>query len=208
MADFKKHFDNDELMKIDFGEAINKNYLKIISNIYYLNLRKTQKKFKDEFVDKGYDFKDANETANAFNDIYKTFLKDTRSEVLTFFNVAASDIISPKVMLRVFPFYFSPFHPLRIKYEKVNQEVNMLIKKIQMTGCIDELYYDNNPEAITKPTDKILDFAHLLSQKVAPINKPSQFVDNDEDRDRSKRILNKYGEVYQGKNEDQDEDLD
>ena len=49
LADFKKYFDRDQLMKINFGEAITKNYLNIISNIYYLNMRKTQKKFKDDF---------------------------------------------------------------------------------------------------------------------------------------------------------------
>jgi hypothetical protein len=189
-------------MKIDFGEAMSKNYLKIISNIYYLNLRKTLKKFKDEFLDKGYDFKDASETANAFNDIYKSFLQATRKEVLSFFNVVESDVLSPKVMLRIYPFYFSPYHQLRIKYEKINQEVNSLIKKIQMTGSIDELYNDAHPDAITKPVDKLIDFSHLLVVNVAPVIKPTV-----EEENRSKRVMNKFEEVYgEGDKEDKEED--
>lgn len=207
ISNFKKHFDRDELMKIDFGESMNKNYLKIITNIYYLNLRKTQKKFKDDFVDKGYDFKDANETANAFNDIYKSFLKETRREVLDFFKVGESDVLSPKVMLRIFPFYYSPYHPLRIQYEKINKEVNMTIKKIQLVGSIEELYNDNLPEAITKPTDVLIDFAHLLAEKVNPLINNQTKSNESEEKKRSNRILNKFDQVYQGKTED-DEDLD
>jgi len=189
-------------MKIDFGEALTHNYLKIITNIYYLNLRKTQKKFKEEFVDKGHDFRDASETANTFNDIYKSFLKETRSEVLGFFKVTTSDVLSPKVMLRIYPFYFSPYHPMRIQYEKINQEVNLLIKKIQTLGCIEELYNDSHPEAIIKPTDKIIEFSHLLNQKVESLEIPPQ----EEDKTRKERILNKYDEVYKGKKSDEDLD--
>jgi hypothetical protein len=192
-------------MKIDFGEALSKNYLKIITNIYYLNLRKTQKKFKEEFVDKGHDFRDANETANAFNDIYKSFLKETRSEVLSFFKVTTSDVLSPKVMLRIYPFYFSPYHPMRIKYEKINQEVNMLIKKIQIMGSIEELYNDSHSEAITKPVDKVIDFTHLLNQKVESAA-PSDEKNDEEDKTRKERILNKFDEVYKGKKSDEDLD--
>jgi hypothetical protein len=189
-------------MKIDFGDALSKNYLKIITNIYYLNLRKTQKKFKDEFVSKGLEFQDTNEAANAFNNIYKSFLKHTRNEVLTFYKVTPSEVLSPKVMLRIFPFYFSPFHPLRIKYEKINQEVNSLIKKIQIVGSIEELYDDAHPEAITKPIDQIIDFAHLLAQKVEiPVA-----VTNEENKTRKERILNKFDEVYQGKKSDEELD--
>lgn len=210
IADFKRHFDRDELLKIDFGEVITKNYLKIICNIYYLNLRKTQKKFKDEFVNKGYDFRDSNETASAFNDIYKTFLKETRKEVLNFFKVPDSEILSPKVMLRIFPFYYSPYHPLRIKYEKINQDVNMLIKRIQYLGSVDELYNDSHPDAILKPVDKEIDFEHLLSKKssTSTNNGESDKVTSDE-KNRNKRVLNKFDEVYQGKKADySDEDLD
>jgi hypothetical protein len=207
IAEFKQHFNRDELMKIDFGEALTKNYLKIITNIYYLNLRKTQKKFKEEYVDKGHDFRDASETANTFNDIYKSFLKETRSEVLGFFKVASSDVLSPKVMLRIYPFYFSPYHPMRIQYEKINQEVNMLIKKIQILGSIDELHNDSNTEAILKPTDKIIDFSHLLNQKVESSQiTPSIEKNKEEDKSRKERILQKYDEVYKGKKSDEDLD--
>jgi hypothetical protein len=161
LAKFKKSFDNGQLMNIDFGESINRNYLKIISNIYYLNLRKVQKKFKNEYGDKNYKFQDASEPGKVFNDIYKSFLKETRAEVLNFFKVTHSDLLPSKIVLRIFPYYFSPYHPLRIKYEQMNLEVNNVIKKIQLTGVIYELYDDNHPNAILKPVDVIKFFKYL-----------------------------------------------
>jgi len=38
-------------MPIEFGDVIEKNYLKIVTNIYFLNLRKVAKQIKSEFFD-------------------------------------------------------------------------------------------------------------------------------------------------------------
>lgn len=161
---FKKKFDRNELLKVNFGGSINKNYLKIISHIYYFNLRKVQKKFKDDYVDKGYDFQDPREINKIFNEIYKFFLKDTRKEILNFFNVSASDMLSQKILLRIYPYYFSPYHPLRKSYEEMNKEINTLIRKIQSEKCIDELYDDQHPKTILKPSDRIIDFSHMIKE--------------------------------------------
>lgn len=157
LSKFKKCFDGGELMRVDFGEAVSDKYLKIISNIYYLNMRKVQKKIKNEYTNKGYNFKDG-EAGKVFNDIYKTFLKETRAEVLKFFNVTHTEMLSSKIILRIYPYYFSPYHPLRIKYEQMNIEVNNVIKKIQLDKIVEELYDDNHPEAKTKPVDVLFLF--------------------------------------------------
>jgi hypothetical protein len=215
IAEFKRHLDKDELMKIDFPESLTKNYIKIITNIYYHNLRKTQKKFKDEFLNKGYDFRDASETANAFNDIYKSFLKVTRREVLEFFEVKEQELLSSKVMLRIYPLYFSPYHPLRKEYEKINQNVNALIKKIQQVGAVDELYNDSHPDAHLRPVDKVIDFEHMLKDQTASIISTNSIIINEqqqekieekaEDLSRKERILNKFEEVYGDKRKESEE---
>jgi hypothetical protein len=205
LGDFKKYFDRDQLMKINFGEAITKNYLKIISNIYYLNMRKTQKKFKNEFLDQGYDFKDAKESLTAFNGIYKSFLKETRQQVVDFFKISTMDTLPPKVLLRIYPIYFPAYSELRKNYEKIVQQVTFLTKKIQSGSVIDELYDDKHPKAITAPVNRIIDFSHLIEVQSIPKN----VVDSTRgETKRSNRVLNIFGEVYEGKGKDEKEDLD
>lgn len=148
--DFKTSLQNRTVPHVDFGESISKNYLKIISNIFYLNLRKVQKQLKDNIIDKEISVGDSQET---FNKLYKKYLKETRFEVLKFFQVTHPDVLSSKVLLRIYVFFYEKENELRKNYEKMNEEVNQLIKKIVNTGCVDELYDDNHPEAITGPVD-------------------------------------------------------
>ena len=208
LADFKKYFDRDQLMKINFGEAITKNYLNIISNIYYLNMRKTQKKFKDDFLDQGYDFKDAKESLTSFNGIYKSFLKETRQQVVDFFKISSMDTLPPKVLLRIYPIYFPAYNELRKNYEKIVQQVTFLTKKIQSGSVIDELYDDKHPQAIISPVNRIIDFSHLIEVQSVPKNVASDSSSKGESK-RSQRVLNKYEEVYEGKGGEQDnQDID
>jgi hypothetical protein len=208
LADFKKYFDRDQLMKINFGEAITKNYLNIISNIYYLNMRKTQKKFKDDFLDQGYDFKDAKESLTAFNGIYKSFLKETRQQVVDFFKISSMDTLPPKVLLRIYPIYFPAYSELRKNYEKIVQQVTFLTKKIQSGSVIDELYDDKHPKAIISPVNRIIDFSHLIEVQSVSKNVASDSSSKGESK-RSQRVLNKYEEVYEGKGGEQDnQDID
>jgi hypothetical protein len=203
LADFKKYFDRDQLLKINFGEAITKNYLKIISNIYYINLRKTQKKFKDEFSDQGYEFKDSKESLAAFNGIYKSFLKETRLQVVDFFKVTPMDTLPPKVLLRIYPIYFPAYSELRRNYERIVQQVTFLTKQIQSGFVIDELYDDKHPRAITEPVNRIIDFTPLIE-----VQSPTKNVIDAKkgDTKRSDRVLNKFGQVYKGTGGDNDDE--
>lgn len=203
LADFKKCFDRDQLLKINFGEAITKNYLKIISNIYYLNLRKTQKKFKDEFLDLGYEFKDSKESLAAFNGIYKSFLKETRQQVVDFFKVTPMDTLPPKVLLRIYPIYFPAYSELRKNYERIVQQVTFLTKQIQSGFIIEELYDDKHPRAITEPVSRIIDFSSLIE-----VQSPTRTIIDAkrDDSARSVRILNKFEKVYKGTGADNDDE--
>jgi hypothetical protein len=141
--------------KFDFKlpENIEKGYLKIISNIFYLNIRKAQKKFKDE-IDQGiHSTTNPQEVSRRFNDLYRHNLKETRKEVANFFKVDEFESISPKILLRIYPYFFRKFEPLRKEYDQMNELVNQLISKIQRDYIIEELYYDNHPKAIISPVD-------------------------------------------------------
>lgn len=151
---FMKSFQDDSF-DFKFSEKIEKNYLKIISNIFYLNIRKAQKKFKDE-IDQGiHSNTNPVELARRFNDFYRQSLKDTRKEVVEFFKIEEIETLSPKILLRIYPNFFRRYEPLRKEYDEMNELVNKLIAKIQSDHMIEELYYDNHPLAITLPVDVI-----------------------------------------------------
>lgn len=171
-------------------------------------MRKTQKKFKDDFLDQGYDFKDAKESLTAFNGIYKSFLKETRQQVVDFFKISSMDTLPPKVLLRIYPIYFPAYSELRKNYEKIVQQVTFLTKKIQSGSVIDELYDDKHAKAITGPVNRLIDFSHLIEDQSVPKNAASDSSSKGESK-RSQRVLNKYEEVYEGKGGDQNnEDID
>jgi hypothetical protein len=150
------NFYQQDKFDFKFPDNIQKNYLKIISNIFYLNIRKAQKKFKDE-IDQGvHSFTNPHELSRRFNDLYRHSLKETRREVVEFFNVDDYLTISPKILLRIYPYFFRKYEPLRKEYDEMNDLVNQLIAKIQKDHMIEELYYDNHPCAITSPADVLI----------------------------------------------------
>jgi transcriptional regulator of heat shock response len=156
---FRDMFDKDDISVFEFDNTIKENYLKIISNIFYFNIRKAQKKFKNDYVSKSNEFRlmPVNELNKKFNDLYKHFLKQTRNEIIQFFNLPQNENLSFKILLRIYPFFFSPYSPFRMEYDKINRLVNQLIAKIaeDEKHCIDELYYDNHVDAITSPKNVI-----------------------------------------------------
>lgn len=89
------------------------------------------------------------------NDIYKMFLKETRTQVLNFFKFESPIPVSNKVAIRLYINYFSPYHPLRKRYQEISNEVNDIMKIVQSEGLIEELYDDNHQNAITTVVDVI-----------------------------------------------------
>ena len=65
-------------MYIDFGDNFTLNYLKIISNIYFINLKKVQEHFKTNYVYQTFFFKNYNQLNNVLTSLYSNYLKETR----------------------------------------------------------------------------------------------------------------------------------
>lgn len=78
LAKYKIEFENDRLMPINFGKVIKTNFLKIVSNIYYLNLREVSRTIKFNYFDKGVIFNDTNECNKIIYKLYETNLKRIR----------------------------------------------------------------------------------------------------------------------------------
>jgi hypothetical protein len=183
IQEFKTNLNENKAININFGSVITDNYFKIISNIYYLNLRKAQKKFKSYYVDEGHNVRN---NSTIFNNFYKEFLKETRNEVLEFFKYKETHpVLGAKELLRIYPHTLSHYHPLRLKYEQLGEEVNAVIRKIQIMGTVDQLMDDVGYKG---PVDQIIDFKPILgSQKTTNINYD----------DMNFKTLNKFKQEYE-----------
>ena len=158
-----------KLPEINFGFIIPEKYLQIISNIFYLNIKKTYPIYYNKInmiiTNKSNEL-NIKEKKEIFNDIYNINIKDTRNEICYFFGIDKDNNleINPKLALKIFPYYYDKNHSLRKKYQEINKCVNMIINKIiKIEYKIDVLTNENNRFYIKEPIDKIINFDDILN---------------------------------------------
>ena len=166
-------FEKRLLPHFNFGNIIPEKYLEIICNIFYINLKKTTKKYYEE-LDKSIISLKYSEKNEMYNKIYSSFLKKTREEVAQFFKIENNIDLDIKVALRIYPFYFSIEHSMRKEYDDINNSVNKLITYIlNNPDFVDDLINENNPNYIITPVDSIIDFKKFMDKnKLHYCNKP------------------------------------
>ena len=198
---FFQGLDNKELFNLRFSQNIIDNYIKAISNIYFVNLRKTSQKFKKDIIDdtnKNYDISNPQTKSllkKLFNDTYKQFLKETRNQVAEFFGFKKHEVfdVPIKTILRIYPFYLEKTDPIRMQYSKLTETVNKLIDKLEQMNVASIFVDPKHPEYSETPQDKIYDFELILKS----LNK---------NKDEKSDLLKTYNEKYlKG---DQDEEVE
>lgn len=168
-------FEKRLLPHFNFGNIIPEKYLEIICNIFYINLKKTTKKYYEE-LDKSIISLKYSEKNEIYNKIYSSFLKKTREEVAQFFKIENNIDLDIKVALRIYPFYFSIEHSFRKKYEEINNNVNTLITYIlNNPDFVVELINENNTNYINTPIDSVIDFNKFIDKnKIQYCKKPEK----------------------------------
>ena len=168
-------FEKRLLPHFNFGNIIPEKYLEIICNIFYINLKKTTRKYYEE-LDKSIISLKYSEKNEIYNKIYSSFLKKTREEVAQFFKIENNIDLDIKVALRIYPFYFSIEHSFRKKYEEINNNVNTLITYIlNNPDFVDELINENNTNYIFTPIDSVIDFNKFIDKnKIQYCKKPEK----------------------------------
>ena len=168
-------FEKRLLPHFNFGNIIPEKYLEIICNIFYINLKKTTRKYYEE-LDKSIISLKYSEKNEMYNKIYSSFLKKTREEVAQFFKIENNIDLDIKVALRIYPFYFSIEHSFRKKYEEINNNVNTLITYIlNNPDFVDELINENNTNYIFTPIDSVIDFNKFIDKnKIQYCKKPEK----------------------------------
>ncbi len=193
--------DTKEIYEFGFSDQIKNNYLKIISNIFYINITKAATKFKLEIIDQNKFEGENNEQINEkiFNDMYKSSLKETRNEVAQFFKVTPHEIYSIpiKVLFRIYPYYLDEKDEVRIKYKAMNDEVNKVTAYIEKRKVIDRFTNQSNPDYSLKPVDYQHDFKKI-NQEISGFD--------DEDRNDINKMMTDIREIYNNKENDVNND--
>lgn len=194
---FMQGLETKELFEIGFVDEIKNNYLKIISNIFYINITKAATKFKLEIIDHNKFTGENNEQINEkiFNDMYKSSLKETRNEVAQFFNITPHQIYSIpiKVMFRIYPYYLDESNEVRKQYKAMNDQVNQLTALVEKRKVIDRFTNPSNPDYSLKPVDYLHDFKKI-NQEISGLD--------DEDRNDIKNLMSDYNQIYNKENQE------
>lgn len=66
-----ENYEKNELTDFQFDPKFTDQYLKILSNIYFITWRKTHLFFREEFLKKSVEFKNIREIKLKLNQIYK-----------------------------------------------------------------------------------------------------------------------------------------
>lgn len=131
-------------------ENLRQNYLKIVSNIYYVNLLKVQKKSKSFF-----DANNVQANQDKIDKLYKEYLNETRNQVLNHFNILNTHEISLKTALRIFIHYLNPYEEVAIKNSQFYESCNLLLGELETCGVVEELSKQTDN---IKPRDVIIEF--------------------------------------------------
>lgn len=200
---YVQSLDTKSLFDLRFDPKLEDNYLKIISNIYHLNLTRTVSRYGqiasvDELIkrveagDKSAD----RIIKRQFNDIYKSLLDETREEVANFFNLSKHPIyeIPLKILLRIYPLYLSKDSTVRKEYSKLSEIVNNLIEKLERKAYVAEFQETTNSNYANTPIDKVFDFQAALNSASDDVEISNNVSASKEEE--IKNLMNKFNAKF------------
>ena len=143
---FKECCENGELMEMKFEDNLKNNYLKVISNIFYLNIGKVQLNFQRNYIDIKHEFLDDQDAYKNIQEIYNLSLKETRSNVCQFL----------KTILRLFYYYLPKNHEMRQRMDLINLQINFILDRLCLGYKFSIFFNENHPLLVNNPIDVLL----------------------------------------------------
>ena len=153
---FKECCENGELMEMKFEDNLKNNYLKVISNIFYLNIGKVQLNFQRNYIDKKHEFLDDQDAYKKIQEIYNLSLKETRSNVCQFFKIRETEDLSLKTILRLFYYYLPKNHEMRQRMDLINLQINFILDRLCLGYKFSIFFNENHPLLVNNPIDVLL----------------------------------------------------
>lgn len=139
-------------MEIGYSDEFRRDYLKIITNIYYFNTKKVYRNINENKISwSTFQNVPFDRRLTIVENLYQKFLIETRIEILNFFNVSDNDLYVKKYIIRYFLFDLPPLDPVRIVYSMYNNELNEIWDKIANSKTFSCFTEDDHPLAIVSP---------------------------------------------------------
>ena len=131
--EFKKR----DVSLTNFPEPIKDNYLKIVTNIFYLTAYQA-------FIDLKKDwYLNTPVEKNAADKYYQKHLKDNRLKVYEFFEIKYIEEINPKYLVRLYPYCLPEENPVKIQYFKQSDSINKLLDNLNLKICPDAFFSES-----------------------------------------------------------------
>jgi hypothetical protein len=106
---------------VEFPKEIQENFLKIVTNIFYLTAYKTWTDFKGNYLSEN------KIPVNVSDTIYQKHLKEIRKQVYKHFAVPKGNDINSKYLVRLYPYSLPKTHPTRVEYTKASYCINTFL---------------------------------------------------------------------------------
>ena len=153
MKNFKLKLEGGVLLDLSFDKNLVANYIKVISNIYYLNMRKVYIEFKENYIDKvEIKFTDNRDVNDILHKIYNDNLRETRLNVCKYFNIQNTEDLSLKLMIRIYYYYLPKSDYSRVMMDYINFQINLIFERLSL-GYMFPLFLDEN--SLREPKDVI-----------------------------------------------------
>jgi hypothetical protein len=137
LDDFKKH--NSYSIDLYFPNEIKENFLKILTNTFYLNLKKVSLQLKKDLFDERILLSDE-EMKNKISQYYLNSLSETRKKILEYFKIQDTELRAVS-LLRSYVFTLPRSNEVRKKYEKFNEILSKVENNLK-NRIIPEEYID------------------------------------------------------------------
>jgi len=124
LQNLKLNFIKESNVPVKFDNNIQENFIKIVTNIFYINSYKTWIDWKNS------DKSDRSKKLQKVEEIYQKNLKSTRKIVYEYFKIPKLSFINSKYLVRLYPHSLAKDHPIRVKYTKFSDIINIILENL------------------------------------------------------------------------------
>ena len=160
----KSSFLSNNQIEYSFSQKVKSNYLKIISNIFYLNLAYSSKVVKSKLV--VGELTNESERLALVRNSYMKNLDTVRSKVCEFFKVTDDSLLLSRTILRIYGYTFKEQDSTKEKYSNLNKALD-LIEKNMLSGLFaEELINPDDKNYNDGVLDEVRDLQRLIDNTV------------------------------------------
>jgi hypothetical protein len=131
-------FIQNDFISIDFPKSVENNFLKIVTNIFFLTTYKTWLDYKNFAENKDESSK------KTIDELYQKNLKSVRKLVYEYFKVPREKKINTKYLVRLYPFSLKKDDIIKIRYHAHSNNINKILENLEK-NIIPEMFL-SNPE--------------------------------------------------------------